>query len=89
MVAVGAAIVAPTSAPDGGSVAPMSDPSEPGAPEDLPPRKRSTGSVALGRVMLGLGEIIESKPPQEAYEHVVETDDTGEPFDPEDIVIEL
>jgi len=39
--------------------------------------------------MLGLGEIIESKPPQEAYEHVVETDDTGEPFDPEDIVIEL
>lgn len=65
----------------------MGDPDDPS--EDLPPRRRSTGSVALGRAMMGLGDIVEGKPPREAYEHIVETDDAGEPLDPEDLVIEI
>ena len=43
----------------------------------------------MGRVMLGIGDIIEGKPPREAYEHVVEADQSGEPEDPEDLVIKL
>jgi hypothetical protein len=53
----------------------------------LPPR--TAGSLALGRAMLALDEIIEGKPPREAYEHVVESDDSGEPEDPEDLVVEI
>jgi hypothetical protein len=53
----------------------------PAAPPPAP-RPRSAGSVALGRAMMGLGEIIEGKPPQDAYEYVLEVDDTDEPFDP-------
>jgi hypothetical protein len=54
-----------------------------------PRRPRSAGSVALGRVMMGLGEIIEGKPPRDAYEHVLEVDETGEPADPRSLVIDL
>jgi hypothetical protein len=39
--------------------------------------------------MMGLGEIIEGKPPREVYEHVLEVDDTGEPADPRALVIDL
>jgi hypothetical protein len=45
--------------------------------------------VAVGRAMMGLGDIIEGKPPRDAYENVVVVDESGEPFDPEDLVIEL
>jgi hypothetical protein len=61
-------------------------------PADLPttPRRpRSTGSAALGRAMMGLGDIIEGKPPREVYEHVVEVDESGEPVDPRLLVIDL
>lgn len=68
----------------------MSDQPEPGSTDvGPPPRPRSAGSVALGRAMMGLGDIIEGKPPREAYEHVVETDEAGEPLDPEHLVIEI
>ena len=48
-----------------------------------PRRPPSSGSVAMGRAMLGLGDIIEGKPPREAYEFVM-VDESGEPEDPDD-----
>jgi hypothetical protein len=45
-------------------------------------RERSAGAAALGRAMMGLGEIIEGKPPRDAYEYVLEIDDTDEPLGP-------
>jgi hypothetical protein len=56
---------------------------------DAPPRPRSSGSVAMGRAMMALGDIIEGKPPRDEIEHVLVVDDDGEPVDPRDLVIEL
>jgi hypothetical protein len=39
--------------------------------------------------MMGLGDIIEGKPPREVYEHVLESDEAGEPLDPRLLVIDL
>jgi hypothetical protein len=39
--------------------------------------------------MMGLGDIIEGKPPRDAYEYVVVVDDSGEPDDPDGLVIDL
>jgi hypothetical protein len=39
--------------------------------------------------MLGLGDIIEGKPPRDSYEYAVVVDESGEPEDPEDLVIEI
>lgn len=46
-------------------------------------RAWSTGEVAVGRAMLGVGDILEGKPPREVVEHIVESDQSGEPEDPE------
>jgi hypothetical protein len=54
-----------------------------------PVRPRTTGEVAVGRVLLGVGDIIEGKPPREAYVHIVESDQPGEPEDPESLTINL
>ncbi|HEV7758481.1 MAG TPA: hypothetical protein VGO78_05815 [Acidimicrobiales bacterium] len=54
-----------------------------------PRQPRSAGAAALGRAMLGLGDIIEGKPPREVYEHVVESDEAGEPVDPRLLTIDL
>jgi hypothetical protein len=39
--------------------------------------------------MLGLGDIIEGKPPRDTYEIVMVVDEAGEPEGPEDLVIEI
>jgi hypothetical protein len=55
------------------------------------PRRPSAG-VVVGRMMLGLEEIVEGKPPREAYEQEQESDQSGEPFDPDDpntLIIEI
>jgi hypothetical protein len=54
-----------------------------------PLRPPTPGSVAMGRAMLGLGEIIEGKPPREVYEHVMEIDESGEPEGPEGFTITI
>jgi hypothetical protein len=59
------------------------------ADDERPLRRRSAGAAAMGRAMMGLGEIIEGKPPREVYEHVVEADESGDPPNPADLVIEL
>jgi hypothetical protein len=56
------------------------------ASRPVPPR--SGAAEAVGRAMLGLGDIIEGKPPaRDSYEYVMVVDDSGEPEDPEDLVI--
>jgi hypothetical protein len=62
---------------------------DPSAVTAAPRRPRSATSVAVGRAMMGLGDIVEGKPPRDAYEHVLESDQSGEPEDPEDLVIEI
>ena len=39
--------------------------------------------------MMGLGDIVEGKPPREVFEHVLESDHPTEPEDPEDLVINI
>jgi len=39
--------------------------------------------------MLGLGDIIEGKPPRDSYAIVEVVDESGEPDGPQDLVIEL
>jgi hypothetical protein len=56
---------------------------------DAPPRPRSSGSVAMGRAMMAVGDIIEGKPPRDEIEHVLVVDADGEPIDPEDLVIQI
>ena len=51
--------------------------------EPRPAPRRPSAGVVVGRMMLGLEEIIESKPPREAYEQEQEADQAGEPFDPD------
>ena len=53
----------------------------------VPPR--SPTSEAVGRAMLGLGDIIEGKPPRDSYAIVEVVDESGEPDGPQDLVIEL
>jgi hypothetical protein len=47
----------------------------------------------MGRAMMGLGDVIEGKPPRDTYEYVLVVDDeSGEPDDPDDpggVVIEI
>jgi hypothetical protein len=60
-----------------------------------PPPQRPSAGVVIGRMMMGLEEIVEGKPPREAYEAELEVDQAGEPFDPDDpdgphtLIIEL
>jgi hypothetical protein len=49
-----------------------------------PAPQRPSAGVVIGRMMMGLEEIIEGKPPREAYEAEQEADQSGEPFDPDD-----
>ena len=61
-------------------------------PSDVPEaslRVRSGASVAVGRAMMGLGDIVEGKPPRDYFEHVLESDQSGELEDPEELVIEI
>jgi hypothetical protein len=68
---------------------PGADGVDPSTVASTPVPRRSPTSEAVGRAMLGLGDIIEGKPPRDSYEVVVVVDDSGEPEDPEDLVIEL
>jgi hypothetical protein len=45
----------------------------------------------MGRAMMGLGDIIEGKPPRDSYEHVLVIDESGEPEDPDpgDLIIQI
>jgi hypothetical protein len=77
-----------------GTVGPMSDPHgtdgvDPSTVASTPVPRRSPTSEAVGRAMLGLGDIIDGKPPRDTYEIVVVVDESGEPEEPEDLVIEL
>ena len=68
---------------------PGADGVDPATVSSEPCRPPSSGAVALGRAMVGLGDIIEGKPPREAYEFVM-VDESGEPEDPEhpeDVVV--
>ena len=56
---------------------------------DAPVRPRSSGSIAMGRAMMAVGDIIEGKPPRDEIEHVLVVDADGEPIDPQDLVIEI
>jgi hypothetical protein len=59
---------------------------------DTPVPPRSPTSEAMGRAMMGLGDVIEGKPPRDTYEYVLVVDDSGEPDDPDDpqgLVIEI
>ena len=59
---------------------------------DAPLPPRSPTGAAMGRAMMGLGDIVEGKPPRDTYEYVLVVDDSGEPDDPDDpegIVIEI
>jgi hypothetical protein len=68
---------------------PGADGVDPAGVPDTPPRPPSAGSVAVGRAMMGLGDIIEGKPPRDTYEYVLQVDESGEPEDPESFVIEI
>lgn len=68
---------------------PGADGVDPSSVTSTPPRPRTTASVAVGRAMMGLGDIVEGKPPREVYEHVLESDQPTEPEDPEDLVISI
>jgi hypothetical protein len=57
------------------------------ASRPVPPR--SGAAEAVGRAMLGLGDIIEGKPPRDTYEIVMVVDESGEPEGPEDLIIEI
>jgi len=63
-----------------------SDGVDPAAVSSAPRAPRSSGATAMGRAMMGLGELIEGKPPSDAYEHVMEVDESGEPEDPDNPV---
>ena len=58
---------------------------------DTPLPPRSPTSAAMGRAMMGLGDIIEGKPPRDTYEYVLVVDDSDDldPDDPDDLVIEI
>jgi hypothetical protein len=59
---------------------------------DAPVPRRSSTSEAMGRAMMGLGDIVEGKPPRDTYEYVLVVDESGEPDDPDDpggLVIEI
>jgi hypothetical protein len=62
---------------------------DPAGLSEAPVRPRSSGSIAMGRAMMAVGDIIEGKPPRDEIEHVLVVDDAGEPVDPEDLVIEI
>jgi len=68
---------------------PGADGIDPSTVKSTPPRPRSPGSIAVGRAMMAVGDIVEGKPPRDAYEHTLEADDPGEPDDPWDVVIQL
>ncbi|HMG41552.1 MAG TPA: hypothetical protein VK611_09490 [Acidimicrobiales bacterium] len=68
---------------------PGADGVDPTTVTSTPPRPRSTDSIAVGRAMMALGEFVEGKPPRDAYEHTLEGDQSGEPDDPRDLVIEI
>jgi hypothetical protein len=68
---------------------PGADGVDPSTVTSTPPRPRSSGSIAVGRAMMALGDIVEGKPPRDAYEHTVESDQPAEPEDPKDLIIEL
>jgi hypothetical protein len=68
---------------------PGADGVDPAAVASTPVPRRSPTSEAVGRAMLGLGDIIEGKPPRDSYEVVAVVDESGEPEGPEDLVIEL
>jgi hypothetical protein len=58
---------------------------------DTPLPPRSPTSEAMGRAMMGLGDIIEGKPPRDTYEYVLVVDDSDldDPDDPDGLVIEV
>jgi hypothetical protein len=58
---------------------------------DAPVRPLSAPAVAVGRAMMGLGEIIEGKPPRDEAEFVLVVDESGEPEPdhPQDLIIEI
>lgn len=64
---------------------------DPASVGHAPVRPPSAPAVAVGRAMMGLGEIIEGKPPRDEYEHVLVIDESGEPGpeDPQDLIIEI
>jgi len=68
---------------------PGADGVDPATVSSEPLRPPSSGSVALGRAMLGLGDVIEGKPPREAYEYVMvdENAEPEHPDDPQDLVV--
>jgi hypothetical protein len=68
---------------------PGTDGVDPATVASRPVPPRSAASEAAGRAMLGLGEIIEGKPPRDSYEYVMVDDESGEPEGPEDLVIEI
>jgi hypothetical protein len=68
---------------------PGADGVDPSAVSDAPLPPRTATGEAVGRAMMGLGDIIEGKPPRDAYEYVVVVDDSGEPDDPDGLVIDL
>jgi hypothetical protein len=58
---------------------------------DAPVRPPSAPAVAMGRAMMGLGEIIEGKPPRDEAEQILVVADSGEPEPehPSDLIIEI
>jgi hypothetical protein len=68
---------------------PGADGVDPSTVTSRPPRPRSSGSIAVGRAMMAVGDIVEGKPPRDAYETSVESDQPTEPEDPKDLIIEL
>ena len=68
---------------------PGADGVDPTTVTSTPPRPRSSGSIAVGRAMMAVGDIIEGKPPRDAYEYTVESDQPDEPEDPWHLIIEL
>jgi hypothetical protein len=77
---------------DGVSDRPGADGLDPSTVPAGPMPPRSPTSEAMGRAMMGLGDIIEGKPPRDTYEYVLVVDDSDDPDgpdDPEGIVIEI
>jgi hypothetical protein len=70
---------------------PKNDGVDPASVGHAPVRPPSAPAVAMGRAMMGLGEIIEGKPPRDEAEHVLVIDESGEPEPdhPQDLIIEI
>jgi hypothetical protein len=68
---------------------PGADGVDPSTVSSAPVPPRSAAGEAVGRTMMGLGDIIEGKPPRDTYEVVMVVDESGEPDDPDDVVIEI